>query len=265
MWVMASGVWEMPGPACPSTDPASTRTSAPPSSEVSMVRSWPWRSWYCGAMSLLRPGQVDPQLQAVEQATGLDQRRGRGLDVQEAVTRGHVLRAAVVDGAATAMRVLVDELAVDEVGERLEAAVRVPGRALRLAGRVLDLAHLVHVDERVEDLHRHPGEGTMHRESLALESGGRRGDRRDRSRGGLRHRGQAGQGQGVSGDGGHGFLLGFIYSTLQLPTPPAHSRAAPGRPSVLRGADAMKALDLELNSSQSTRRSTPMASAACTR
>jgi hypothetical protein len=42
------------------------------------------------------------------------------------------------------------ERAVDDVGDGLEAAVRVPRRALGLAGRVVDLAHLVHVDERVE-------------------------------------------------------------------------------------------------------------------
>ncbi len=58
MWVMARGVWEMPGPACPSTDPARTRTSAPPSSEVSMVRSWPCRSWYCGAMRFFARGRL---------------------------------------------------------------------------------------------------------------------------------------------------------------------------------------------------------------
>ena len=62
----------------------------------------------------------------------------------------HPLGVAVGDQAAAAVGVLVLERAVDHVGDGLEAAVRVPRRALRLARRVLHLAHLVHVDERVE-------------------------------------------------------------------------------------------------------------------
>ena len=51
---------------------------------------------------------------------------------------------------AAAGGVLVLEGAVDHVGDRLEAPVRVPGGALGLAGRVLHLAHLVHVDEGIQ-------------------------------------------------------------------------------------------------------------------
>ena len=60
------------------------------------------------------------------------------------------------------------EGAVDHVGHGLEAAVRVPGGALGLARRVLDLAHLVHVDERVEVGQVDAGEGAADREALAL-------------------------------------------------------------------------------------------------
>ena len=67
---------------------------------------------------------------------------------------------------------LVLEDAVDHVGDGLEAAVRVPGRALGLAGRVLDLAHLVEVDEGVEVVQRDAGEGAAHGEALALEAAG---------------------------------------------------------------------------------------------
>jgi hypothetical protein len=49
-------------------------------------------------------------------------------------------------------------LAVDHVGDGLEAAVRVPRGALGLARRVLHLAHLVHVDERVQRALADPGE-----------------------------------------------------------------------------------------------------------
>ena len=43
---------------------------------------------------------------------------------------------------------------------------------LRLAGLVLDLAHLVHVDERVEVGGAHPGEGADDGKAFALESAG---------------------------------------------------------------------------------------------
>ncbi len=66
---------------------------------------------------------------------------------------------------------------VQHVRDGLEAPVRVPRRALRLAGRVLDLAHLVHVDERIEVGEIDAGERSADRESLALEAAGRRDDR----------------------------------------------------------------------------------------
>ena len=73
------------------------------------------------------------------------------------------------------------EDAVDHVGDGLEAAVRVPRRALRLARRVLDLAHLVEVDERVEVAEVDAGERAADREALALEARGARRDAADRA------------------------------------------------------------------------------------
>ena len=68
---------------------------------------------------------------------------GRGLDVQDATTGGHPLGVPVgVDAAATEGVVVVED-AVDDVGDGLEAAVRVRGGAHGLTGRVLDLPHLV--------------------------------------------------------------------------------------------------------------------------
>ncbi len=67
--------------------------------------------------------------------------------------------------------VLVLEGPVDHVGDGLEAPVGVPGRSLGLAGGVLHLAHLVHVDEGVEVGHRDAGEGPPYREALSLEAG----------------------------------------------------------------------------------------------
>ncbi|MPN05245.1 hypothetical protein SDC9_152495 [bioreactor metagenome] len=103
------------------------------------------------------------------------------------------------------------ERAVDDVGDRLEAAVRVPVGAPGLTRGVLDLAHLVHVDERVEQFVRHPGEGAADREALALERAGRG---RHGQGGALGLVGPGGgdarQRQGVSGHGGHDLSSGLL-------------------------------------------------------
>src|SRR5207248_1304835 len=121
--------------------------------------------------------------------------------------RGHPLGGAVGDHAATAMGILVLEGPVEHVGDGLEATVGMPVGAPRLTGSVLDRPHLVHVDERVELVERNTGEGPAHRESLAFERAGCGRDALHRPLSlvgaGLR---QAGEGQGVGGDGGHGTL-----------------------------------------------------------
>ena len=89
----------------------------------------------------------------------IDQLLGRRLDVEDAAAGGHPLGGAVGDDAAAAVGVLVLERAVDHVGDGLEATVGVPGGALGLARGVVDLAHLVHVDERVEVGEVDAGEG----------------------------------------------------------------------------------------------------------
>ena len=127
-------------------------------------------SWYFGATIFSSRGQVHPELDAVEQAAGLHQPLRRRLDVEDAGAGGHPLGVAVGDRAAAAVGVLVVEDAVDHVGDGLEAAVRVPRRALGLAGRVLHLAHLVHHDERVEQAEVDAGERAAYREALPLEA-----------------------------------------------------------------------------------------------
>jgi hypothetical protein len=144
-------------------------------------------------------GQVDPELEAVEQPAAHDDLLGRRLDVQDAAARGHPLGVAVGDQAAAAVRVLVAEDPVDHVCHGLEPAVRMPGRALGLAGRVVDLAHLVHVDERVELAEVDASERAPDRESLSLESGrggGHRLHRPVRGHGGI-GLGDAGQDEDV--------------------------------------------------------------------
>src|SRR5215475_11677277 len=106
----------------------------------------------------------------MEQTAAHDQVLGRLLNVQDAATSGHPLGVAVGDQAAAAIGVLVAERAVDHVRHSLEPAVRVPGGAARLARGVVDLAHLVHVNERVEGSKVNTGKGTANPESLALDT-----------------------------------------------------------------------------------------------
>ena len=106
----------------------------------------------------------------MEQAAADHELLGRRLDVQDAAAGGHPLGGAVGDEPAATVGVLVLERAVDHVGDGLEAAVRVPVGAARLAGPVVDLAHLVHVDERVEVGQVDAGEGPPDGEALALEA-----------------------------------------------------------------------------------------------
>ena len=75
--------------------------------------------------------------------------------------RGHPLRVALADDAATAVGVVVRDLAVEHVGDGLEPAVRVPRRALRLVGAVLDRPELVEEEEGVgrRAASRPPGNG----------------------------------------------------------------------------------------------------------
>ncbi len=148
--------------------------------------------------ALVGRGQVHPELHAVQQAAFAQHLLGRHLGVHEAGARGHPLRVAAADHAAPAVGVAVLHLAVEQVGDGLEAAVRVVGRAQRLAGQVVDRPHLVEHEERVgaPQVER-AGERTAHGEARTLERGDRGRDLRDRP-------GHAGR----VGDGANGCVLG---------------------------------------------------------
>src|SRR5438445_2568714 len=106
----------------------------------------------------------------MEEAAAGDQRLRRPLDVQDAGAGGHPLGVAIRDQTAAAGRVLMLEGSVDHVGDRLEPAVRMPGRALRLARSVLNLAHLIHMDEGVEELLIQAVKSSAHRKGVALQA-----------------------------------------------------------------------------------------------
>jgi hypothetical protein len=114
-------------------------------------------------------GQIHPQLHAVEQSPGDHQLLRRGLDVQDARACRHPLGGAVLDRPATTVGILVLKASVDHVSHGFESAMRMPGGALRLTGRILHLAHLVHVHERIQLRQWHSRESAMHRKTLALQ------------------------------------------------------------------------------------------------
>ena len=172
-----------------------TRTRAPPSGERQQGDPVPPDVLVARIDPLVGGGQVDPELDAVEQAAAGDQGLRRSLDVEDARSGRHPLGVAVGDEAAAAGRVPVLEGAVDHVGHGLEAPVGMPGRALRLTGRVLDLAHLVHVHEGIETIEGDAGEGPVHREAFPLEARRRGGDGLDRPAWPVRARVRADAGQ----------------------------------------------------------------------
>jgi hypothetical protein len=142
---------------------------------------------------------------------------GRLLDVLNAGARGHPLRRAVGDEAAAARGVLVLERAIDHVGDGLESTMRVPGRPLCLAGRILDGAHVIEEQEGVGEGELRVRKRASYDEPLALELSRGCHDLRDLPPGRLllRHDRQSRQGERIGGHGGHGaFLLCAVLFTL---------------------------------------------------
>ena len=118
---------------------------------------------------LVGAGKVDPELNPMEKAPTHDELLRRSFDVQDARSGGHPLRVAVGDPASAAVRVLMLESAVNDVRNCLETAVRVPRRPFGFSGGIVDLPHLVHVNERVDLAHGDASEGSSDGEALALE------------------------------------------------------------------------------------------------
>ena len=190
-----------------------TRISAPPSGDTS-ARPAPSRFWYFGARNLSLAGRLTHSWMPWNKPP--DSTSSAGVSrCRDSCTGGHPLGGAVLDEAAATGGVLVLEAAVDHVRDRLESAVRVPRRAAGLAGLVIDLAHLVHVDERVEGGAAHAGERAHDGEALALVAAWTGGDRGDGAVDGARARlGQAGQRQRICGDSRHcGLPSGFQNSS----------------------------------------------------
>ena len=106
----------------------------------------------------------------MEQAAAEDEVLRRSFDVKDAATRGHPLGVAAADHTAATVGVLVLHDAVDHVGHGFEAAVRVPRCAFGFSGCVVDLAHLVHVDEGIEGGEVDAGEGAVNGKAFTFVS-----------------------------------------------------------------------------------------------
>ena len=174
------GVWVMPGPCVPAESTGDDADQGAAVCEVSSETESP-RCPGSAAWSSSARRQVHPELDAVKQAAAtISARAGARCARCPRPAVIHWVAPFVIDAAA-ADGVLVLESPVDHVGHGLEAPVRVPRGAFGLARCVLDLTHLVHVDERVEvrdPRRRRP----FARETLSLQPARGGGDGRDASR-----------------------------------------------------------------------------------
>ena len=76
----------------------------------------------------------------------------RCFNVENSTTCRHPLRVAIGDDSTATVRVLVDECAIHDVRDSFETAVWVPVGATWFIRGVINGAHLVHHDERINDV-----------------------------------------------------------------------------------------------------------------
>src|SRR5262249_13822678 len=98
----------------------------------------------------------------------LARRARRLLGVDDARAGSHPLDIAGAQRAPMAGGVLVVHLALEHVGDGLETAVRVIGRAHRFTRAVVDRPHLVQEQERIDGRDSQPREGPADDEAAAL-------------------------------------------------------------------------------------------------
>ena len=127
-------------------------------------------------------GKVDPELNAVEETTRINECIWWTFDVQDARTGGHPLRGTVGDHSTATDGVLVEKGPLHHVGNGFEAAVRVPRSPLGFARTVVHLAHLIQVDEGVEIGELDAVKGPTNRKTLTFHPTGCGGDLHDTTR-----------------------------------------------------------------------------------
>ncbi len=111
----------------------------------------------------------------------------RHLGMHDAAPCGHPLDVAGRELAAVAGRILVLELAVEQIRDGLKAAMRMVRGADRLAGRIVHRPHLVQQEERVELRHFGRGERAADDEAAAFDGAPRADDAGGLAQDGLGH------------------------------------------------------------------------------
>ena len=90
--------------------------------------------------------------------------------VENAAAGGHPLHVAGGHAALVAERVAVRDLAGEHIGDGLDAAVRMPGEAGQIVGRIL-VAKVVEQQERIEFGGLAEAEGALQLDAGALDGG----------------------------------------------------------------------------------------------
>ena len=156
----------------PSASPAITRTRARPSGLVALGDPRGGHLLVARRHHLVARREVHPDLEAVDAPALLADGLRRHLGVHDAAPGRHPLHVARRDRAAVPGGVLVLELSLEHVGHRLEAAVRMVGRAHGLARAVVGRPHLVEEQEGIDEVEARGRERTPNDEAARLRAGG---------------------------------------------------------------------------------------------
>ena len=82
----------------------------------------------------------------------------------------HPLSVAIGDGSTTTVIISVIKNSIDDVGNRFETSMRMPRSSLRLTRGVLNFAHLIQVNERIEIGKVDASECSTNRKSFTFET-----------------------------------------------------------------------------------------------
>jgi hypothetical protein len=122
-----------------------------------------------GAMHLCGPRQVHPELEPVHTAPVPQDLVRRKLGVDDAGACGHPLDLAGMDHASVADRISVLDLAVEKIGDRLEATMGMVRSTFRLPRGVVRRPHLIEQEEWPIVVDCPCRKGPTNREPCALE------------------------------------------------------------------------------------------------
>ncbi len=114
-----------------------------------------------GELVLFR--ERDPGLQALQARARAAQLRRGALRMNDAVPSGHPVDIARCDRLHGAEAVTVQDFALEQIGDRRQAYVRMRAHVDAGAWREIRRTHVIEKDERADHAVRHPGEHSPHR------------------------------------------------------------------------------------------------------